>query len=105
MSQCNCADAFEIILARTGIAIVRQSLPLFFSIAFYKCIYPSTKNQTVKIFHSSIKPSNSQLVVSEHTRKYTSECEGQIFILNLEKEDTIAVCVLQNELYFYVSKE
>lgn len=77
---------------------------MFFSIASYKCIYPSTKNQTAKTFLGSIELSNSQ-VVSEHTRKYTSECEGQIFILNLEKEDTLVVCVLQNELYFYVNKE
>ena len=69
--------------------IGQRSPPWFFSRASYGAYNATAKIKLLRLFPVATEPSKSK-VLSEYTKKYISGCEGQICILNLEKEDRVA---------------
>lgn len=70
---------------------------------FSQGIYPGSRKQTVKPFLNSQRAKQLSMVL-EHATTYMGGGEGQIFIFHSDRKDTV-ICILQNELCYYVSKE
>lgn len=65
-------------------------LPSCFSVAPYSIYLLALKIKLLRLFSVARETTNFQ-VMSQHTRKYMNGYEGQIFIINSERKNTVIV--------------